>query len=230
MELYLRCNLHLLFLSVMILNLNYKTMKKRFLILLVLSLLMVFPLQGQLSFGIRGGFNNSNVKLSDYSTSSFEIDYGKANYGYHFGVMGQLKLLGAFIQPELLFTTTKNSLAFKDHLRNMTTYGDVRYHRLDLPVMLGVKFGPLKLQAGPIASVLLNSKSDVLKQAGVQQNLNSATVGFQAGIGLELSSLLLDLKYEGNLSKLGDGMVINGTTVNFDQRVNQIILSIGYLF
>ena len=203
-------------------------MKKKHLILGSIFIMVIMPLHAQLSFGVRGGFNTSTVKLSDNNVSGYELNYDKGNFGYHFGVMGQLKVLGVFIQPELLFTTTKSSLAVK-HL-GKTTYGDQNFYKLDLPVIVGVKLGPLKLQAGPVASAPLGTKSQVLDDIGLSQKLKGATVGFQAGAGLQLSSLLLDIKYEGNLSKLGDGMTINSQQVNFDQRVSQVIFSIGYLF
>ena len=203
-------------------------MKKKHLILCTIFVLAVMPLQAQLSFGVRGGFNTSKVKLSDNIINGYELDYDKGNYGYHFGVIGQLKVLALFVQPELLFTTTKSSL--KVIYQGKASYGDQNFYKLDLPVIVGVKLGPLKLQAGPVASTPLGTKSKVLDQVGLSQRLKGATVGFQAGAGLQLSKLLLDVKYEGNLSKLGDGMIINGQQINFDQRVSQVILSIGYLF
>jgi len=204
-------------------------MKSRLLILIALCL--SFSLSGQaIKFGIRGGINSSQVKVSDFSGSSYELDYAKGSkIGYHFGVITQIKLLGIFLQPELLFTTAKNDIKISD-INNNEFFGHQNFYKIDVPVLAGIKLGPLKLQAGPVATMALGSTSDLLDQYNIHQTFSGATFGYQAGVGLELASLLIDVKYEGNLSKLGDAIEIGNTRYNFDQRMSQWILSIGYLF
>jgi hypothetical protein len=59
---------------------------------------------------------------------------------------------------------------------------------------------------------------------------NKATIGYQAGIGLDVGKMALDVRYEGNLSKFGTGIDTGNTTTSFDTRLNQIIVSIGFFF
>jgi hypothetical protein len=112
----------------------------------------------------------------------------------------------------------------------VSEFGKQKFYKLDLPVIVGVKVGPLKLQAGPVGTMVIKSKSDLLDKYNLQETFRGATFGYQAGLGLELSSLLVDVKYEGNLSKLGDGVEIAGQNFNFDQRMHQWIFSVGFLF
>ena len=70
----------------------------------------------------------------------------------------------------------------------------------------------------------------MLDNYDIEQEFSAATLGYQAGVGLELANLLVDVKYEGNLSKLGDGVTIAGRDYSFDQRMSQWILSVGFLF
>jgi hypothetical protein len=42
--------------------------------------------------------------------------------------------------------------------------------------------------------------------------------------------LAVDLRYEGSLSKLGDGMTIGGQKCNFDSRISQWVFGVGYWF
>ena len=81
-----------------------------------------------------------------------------------------------------------------------------------------------------VASVLLKDKSDLFDEIGYKQKYNNITLGYQAGIGLEISKLTFDLKYEGNLSRLGTGIKIGNETYSFDNRMKQWILSVGLYF
>jgi hypothetical protein len=50
------------------------------------------------------------------------------------------------------------------------------------------------------------------------------TFGYQAGIGLDIGNLVLDLKYEGGMTNSINGFA----EVPTDQRQNQLILSMGF--
>lgn len=206
-------------------------MRTRIALFSIILLAFSLNVDAQFKYGIRGGIN-TNVKLNDFSGSDYTLEYAKGDMGFHIGVMAQVKLLNIFIQPELLFTTSKTDIQLinrEDLVNPIEELGKQNFNKIDIPVMAGVKIGPLKIQAGPVGTMMLKSKSDLLDKYNMEQNFKGITLGYQAGIGLELSSLLLDVKYEGNLSKLGDGVAIAGTDYSFDQRMSQWILSIGFL-
>jgi len=206
-------------------------MRTKLFFIFSIALILTINTNAQLKWGIRGGVTSSNVKLTNSTDANYVIEYNKGNYGWHAGLIGQVKVINFFVQPELLFSTSKFDLSYKDKsYPSNNQLGEQKIRKLDLPVMIGFKLAVFKLQAGPVASLVLSSQSDLLDDKDIDQNLKQATIGFQAGIGLELSALLIDFKYEGNLSKLGDGMTIKNTDVKFDQRMRQFVFSIGYLF
>ena len=205
-------------------------MKFKYISIVFLALLVWSPGQAQIKFGIRGGINSSRVKLKEFNNPDYQLDYKSGQVGFHFGGITQIKLGMFVLQPELLFTTAKTDISLYDVVFDTTSIGKQSFNKLAIPIIARVKFGPLKLQAGPVASVIVNSKSDLLEREGIEQAYKGMTIGYQAGLGLELGSLLLDVKYEGNLSKFGDGVSIGGQDFSFDQRLNQIIFSLGFLF
>jgi hypothetical protein len=206
-------------------------MKAKKLILIALITSLAFSVQAKINIGIRAGISSSTVKLKDYNNPDFRLGYKSGDLGYHFGVIGQVKVLKFFVQPELLFSVAKTAVTYKDTGPNATLqYGKQAFYKLDLPIMVGIKLRALKLQVGPVATWQISSKSTLLDKYNINPDLKAATIGYQAGIGLELGSLLLDVKYEGSLSKLGAGMNIGGNQVNFDQRMSAWIGSIGYFF
>ena len=60
------------------------------------------------------------------------------------------------------------------------------------------------------------------------------TIGYQAGVGLDvLNFLTIDLRYEGSLKKYQNqiqNLVGTKTTVNLDDRPNAFLFSVGLMF
>jgi hypothetical protein len=55
------------------------------------------------------------------------------------------------------------------------------------------------------------------------------TVGFQFGGGIELGNLGIDLRFERAFSAIESRFIGNtGSSVNFDTRINQVILGLSY--
>lgn len=180
----------------------------------------------QVQVGPRAGISSSKISLDGGNN----VQEGDRKFGFHIGAFARFNLGFIYFQPELLFTSTKGEIEFNDNANTTQQIADLEYNKLDIPLLLGLNFGALRLNAGPSLSLLL--KADA-KEGGVTEdvknNYNDATVGYQLGIGTDIGNLILDLKYEGSLSKFSDGITFKGTTYNTDQRSNQIILSLGII-
>lgn len=190
---------------------------------LMLATMLMFTVLGanaqKINFGPRVALISSKISLDNPAAT---ISEGDAQIGYQFGVFLRAKILGLYLQPELLFSNTKSiiEVAGSGDL-------DLDFNRIDLPIMLGYKLGPLRLQAGPAFSFLTSAEST--DPGGVVQdvkdNYNSATVGYQAGIGIDILKFVIDLKYEGNLSNFADALPAG---INADQRQNQFVFAVGF--
>ena len=98
--------------------------------------------------------------------------------------------------------------------------------------MVGYKAGPLRLQAGPVGTIMLSTDPslDGFMEMDYKEEFNGATWGYQVGIGLDIKKITIDVKYEGNLSKLADGVKIGGETRSFDSRNSQLVATLGFFF
>lgn len=179
-----------------------------------------------------------------YTVTAPKIKFSPSSYdvGYHFGAFARVKVLGVFIQPELIFSQTNTTINLEDtenlysDIKNSAA--NIKYTNFDIPIMVGVKMGPLRLNAGPVASFKLGNKPDETASDEINAMLNDftavtqkATFGGQAGVGLDiLKKVTLDVRYEFPLSKLGDKVTISGYDFNTDQRASQFIASIGIMF
>lgn len=190
---------------------------------LILSLaLLAFALTGYsqgFSFGPKVGLSQTELDLKGDQFKS-----GESKYGYHVGLFARIGIGPLYLQPEVLYTQTQGQFSFDEGVGAIEQY-EADFNRVDIPVMLGFKmFNFLRIQAGPIASINVNSE---LKDAGnTVQNVEfkDATIGYQAGLGFDIGNLIIDAKYESSLDE------ISGNVGNFstDQRVNQWILSVGF--
>ncbi len=173
----------------------------------------------KVNFGPRVALISSEIKLKDPLATVTE---GDAQIGYQVGVFLRFKLLGLYVQPELLITNTQSVLEVAG-----TGTVDFEFGKFDVPVMVGYKLGPLRLQVGPTFSFL--SKAESTDPGAVAQdikdNYKSATVGYQAGIGVDILKFVVDLKYEGNLSAFADALPAG---INSDQRQNSIVFAVGF--
>lgn len=173
-------------------------------------------------FGIKAGLSSTKI---DFKSDQF-IPYD-AQTGYHVGVYGRIGAAGFYVQPEVLFTQTSGK--FGVNLPPFSSQApddyDATFNRLDVPVMVGFRFlKVVRIMAGPIASFNINSE---LKDAGEtveDVEFKNATLGYQAGLGVDIGNLSIDGKYEGGLSSFTD----NIGTFNSDNRINQWVLSVGF--
>jgi hypothetical protein len=185
----------------------------------LLLVLFSWSLQAQdFSIGPKVGISQANVVVNGDGFST-----GDAKFGYHLGAFVRMGGHSIFVQPELLFTNTGGTVV-KSGQGVSETYS-ASFNRLDIPLMFGFKLAKVfRVQAGPVASVLMNYKIEDSVDAVVDADYSSATVGYQAGIGLDVGNVILDFKYESSLSKLSKGVAGFET----DTRQNQLILSAGF--
>ena len=218
-------------------------MKKLIIILLAV---MAFNLANAqfLRFGFKAGVSSTNVKFDDIKNiessdglKEYAIKQGDSTMGFPAGLYGRIQMFGLLVQPELLFTHSQGEVVLADVTASQMYTETQRLNKIDIPVIVGWKFGPARLGIGPVASFML-SESDGLKDKlssisteATENNFRKATFGYQIGVGLDiLKKITLDVRYEGNLSKLGNGITLGGKDYKFDQRNPQFIFSAGIFF
>lgn len=197
----------------------------------IFTLLFFISMYATAQFGIKGGMNFSNLKYDDFVTDEYDIsmvDNKKA--GFHFGVFARASMFGLFLQPELYFSTSSNELNVEEIRTGETKIVEQKFNKLDIPVMVGGKFGPLRAGLGPVATLVINNKSELKDYTQYEEKFRNATFGYQLGVGLDISKISFDFRYEGNLSKFGDGITVAGEQRNFDGRERQFLLSLGLAF
>ncbi len=210
-------------------------MKKIVLICLTAFFLLISAQVNAIGFGLKGGLNFSSIPSSaEFELPGASLEALPDSYtGFHIGVVGHFSLLTLFLQPEILYTQTGQEMVISSDLLigQEQEFFTHKYSHLTIPVIAGMKFGTLQIGVGPVASFMLDNKlgGGELTE-GLDFDYKKASIGFQAMAGIKLGNLLLDFKYEGNLSKMGDGISVGtDTDLAFDTRPRQFIISVGFL-
>jgi len=186
---------------------------------LLLSTLVIFlgihTMQAQSSWGLRGGLNyNSNGEFLSEASEVYKNP--KSNAGYHVGLFKKIDLLGFFLRPELVYTTTSSSY----------NGDDLSMSKIDLPLNLGSGFiGPTYIFAGPSLQYVLSSEFAGVSTAS---SLKDITVGANIGLGVSLNKINIDLRYERGLTEKEMRFLTQKVyqEARIDTRQDQLILSL----
>ena len=200
-------------------------MKKLHLILfLTFSLSQITS--AQMAFGVKAGVNYNSNSIEEVSSDVFEGAESKT--GYHAGVWVRFKIpvVGLYFRPELVYTNLENEVKFIS-TEKTTSY---TFQKIDIPLLIGKKiFGVGNVYAGPSFQYILNSDFGFNDISDVKSN--GFTLGLQLGGGIELGKLGIDVRWERAFSGV-ESTFIHATRgldpINFDTRVNQIILGLSY--
>jgi len=190
-------------------------MKKLFMIacLVLLSSAGAFA---QFNLGLKAGLNYTTIKAQNNEFDENGI------LGYQAGVWARIgtKL---YLQPEIYLGTKGSKIEFENGGSTFET--KQKFTTLDVPLLLGTKFGTDKLNfrimAGPAFQFNLDENSSAFNQAtdpDFYKYRDYVTNG-QIGAGVDLGSLSVDLRYETSLQDINkdDG-----------QRQSLLHLSVGY--
>ena len=218
-------------------------MKKIALISIVLLALTTWSAQAQIQFGAKVGLTSTSIKADEAYSDLSAADYDalkvkgvNSSVGFQGGIFTRITILKLYVQPELLFTSTSGEVEVTTLLNEEEQTQVIKeqsFKQIDVPIMVGYKIGPARIQAGPVGTIMLDSEPALTKVEGIEakEKFNGATWGYQVGAGLDIAkTLTIDVKYEGNLSRLGDGVEFAGQERSFDSRTSQFIVSLGLFF
>lgn len=215
-----------------ILNL-YDMKKQLFIFLTILLMGKLNDSQAQFTLGIRGGVNFSQLKTDSQQSVGVNIRQSlDTKTGYVGGVFARIGTK-IFIQPEIIFSAKGGSINVLPQNGSTAQTVAIEYTNLDVPLLLGFKFGPLRLNAGPVASFRISDKGldDELKKysSNVGESFKNASYGYQAGAGVDIGSFCLDLRYEGSLSDISSGDFRDNlmNKINFSQKSNLWQVTLG---
>jgi hypothetical protein len=201
-------------------------MIKRIFLILCLAFGFSQITNAQIAFGIKGGLNYNSNSIKEVSSDVF--DGAKSKTGYHAGVWLRFKIpgIGFYLRPELVYTNLANEVSYNNSIaKTVTSYN---FQKIDIPILFGKKiFGIGNLYAGPSFQYILDSDFGISEITDVKTD--GFTAGVQFGGGIEFGKLGIDIRWESAFSSVKSTISkIVGDDINFDTRVNQVIIGLSY--
>jgi hypothetical protein len=201
-------------------------MIKRIFLILCLAFGFSQIANAQIAFGIKGGLNYNSNSIKEVSSDVF--DGAKSKTGYHAGVWLRFKIpgIGFYLRPELVYTNLANEVSYNNSIaKTVTSYN---FQKIDIPILFGKKiFGIGNLYAGPSFQYILDSDFGISEITDVKTD--GFTAGVQFGGGIEFGKLGIDIRWESAFSSVKSTISkIVGDDINFDTRVNQVIIGLSY--
>jgi len=212
-------------------------------ILLAILFLSVVEAQAQFNrklifVGVRAGANFSQLKTNDVNVTrpgSSALDFLRNNATNRTGyVVGAYARIGRkfYLQPELLLSSKGGTIEILKNGVTQPVNVDVKFSQIDIPILIGMKIGPLRINAGPMASLNVTQGAalgDALKtytSQNINKTIEQATFGYQAGVGLSIRSFNIDLRYESGLSDISKLNLQNNA--QFSSKVSLWQLTAGF--
>lgn len=171
-------------------------------------------------FGIKGGFNMSNLYSND-------ADDENILYGFNAGLYATLPISDFIaIQPEILFTT-KGS---KQEYNSLLGSGNVKFklNYIEVPLLVRVNITKnFNIHAGGYASYLVSSKVTGEGDFNFTQDidtddLNKFDAGLSVGAGFDFNPISIGLRYNHGLTTIGkERTTLTGTTYTFPDAKNR---------
>ncbi|MDB5263219.1 MAG: hypothetical protein JWQ14_2502 [Adhaeribacter sp.] len=179
--------------------------------------------KAQISLGLKAGVSSSQVDVKNLKNSISEFNTADDITGYHAGAFLRLKAAGFLLQPEAYFTSTGGKVKVSDTGSGTNVQTEkFTFNRLDVPLLVGYNFfNVVRLQAGPVASVLVNGK---FGDQNLQNYLDKSDWGWQAGAGFDIGNFTADLRYENVKREYTN----SNQNTSFDIDNQQFILSLGF--
>ncbi|SHM83860.1 porin family protein [Flavobacterium saccharophilum] len=178
-------------------------------------------------FGVKGGFNMSNLYQS-------EADDNNVIYGFNAGVYATLPISDFIaIQPEILYTTKGAELDYNNAFVDGNAKFKLNY--IEVPLLVRVNITKnFNVHAGGYASYLVSSKvtgdGDInFDEAIDTDDLNKFDAGLSAGVGVDFNPISVGLRYNYGLTTVGKERTVAGTTYTFpDAKNSNLTLYLSY--
>lgn len=197
-------------------------MKKIILSVVLLTLGWATSQAQTFNLGVKAGVNLSKLN-ADFASEENRL-------GYQIGAWARIGGASFYVQPEAYIGSKGNKfISFTNNSNTeIAAEGKAKFTTLDIPVLLGTKFGGnnlnFRLMAGPVISFILadnSTFSSAYQQATDFDNYKNQAVGAQFGAGVDVGNISVDLRYEAGLSNISK-------SEKYTQKPNLFQLSLGF--
>ena len=197
--------------------------------------------EGQFRIDVVGGYSPQSHPRSagiivnrQLPHEEFVFNLIKTDQQYHGGIKTQLEL-GApfFIEAGLIYTKARSTYHLNYTLIDAEHpepdyFKEESNHFLMLPVQIGVNLGPVDVMSGFRLMQSIKNQSELVSMPGFQGGSSKLKYGWQGSVGLNIMRSRLAIEYQGNFSRVGEGMKVTGQSLELMNVPGQFVLLVQH--
>ena len=190
-----------------------------------------FTANAQFSMGLKAGLISPQEQYKGITVGSGETAYDVAVNDIKFGTLvGGYMRFGRriYLQPEVTFQTNRTDYTVSAAGTGESVIKRSSYQNLQIPLAMGLKMGPFRFHAGPVANYFLKANAGLSDINGFNETWKELTWGWLGGMTVGNGRLSADLRFEGNFNKFGDQISFLGQDYNFSQRPMSFAFALNY--
>lgn len=178
--------------------------------------------------GVRGGFTWTDLDMEPFraETPMGATDFrsGAWNAGGQIVAHARLQVLSFFVQPEWTLTRNEGSIWAYPETGYAYPVHDYTFTKMDGHLSFGIKlFSLIRVQGGPSMSYILKVRDG---NTNATDQFAATTFGWHAGVGVDISKLRLDFRYEPGLNHRSGALFGQ----EYAHSVRQWVLGVGLRF
>jgi hypothetical protein len=190
-------------------------MKKRVVVAVLTALMVVSAgsavAQKGVQFGVRGGLFSQNMQLKLGDALGLGDADTKAKMGWNAALVSRVRIVGfgsgvlgagLFLQPEIIYS--QNSIKIEPVKGFEASF---KMQSIDIPVLLSAKVSIVRVQLGPVFNVMHKTPSNL---ADFNIMVQKPAVGYAVGASVDLGSLVIDGRYNGQFKELQNSLKAGG--------------------
>lgn len=148
----------------------------------------------QFEAGVRAGANLTDFSLPKVSFAEGSVSGGEMQVGFETALVARFTILRhLYMQAEFEYGHTRYQLRYES--RQPLRLVKLQANRVELPLMLGLRFGPLSIFGGTFLRIAHNEKSNAPTLAKVQ--FNDSEVGVMGGLGVNIRKFFVEARVTG---------------------------------
>lgn len=203
-------------------------MKRLFFTLLLSAALCSVSFAQRFRVGLRTGVNIADFSLPATSSDNGVLTTGRSKAGFEASLAARLAIT-KHINIQTEFEYDRVNYAF--HLSGTSGIRDitVNTNRIEIPLLLGLDFGPVRLFGGASFRISHNEKSSAPSLFGIK--FDDSKVALTGGAGLNIRRFFLEGRITGYPKGSTNIVRLNGNDYRIDtRRYHKWSISAGVLF
>lgn len=183
---------------------------KRLYLLIATWLLLVWSADAQiLGFGARVGIGTGTYDFNSIPITGGTIEpTGERVSGYQAALFMRLSIPRfVYIQPEVQLSRRDYILGIK-YPAEAKMYKTVCTHRVDIPLLVGIKLGSVRLFGGPVWRIDSRQRIEGGGDTAFDIIFNDNDIAAVGGLGVEFDGVFFEIRYSSYLKQTSSEMVV----------------------